>query len=126
MPVRAIAIKEHRNRNSGALLLFVKNDPAKLGHFCRAESASFDALRGVIGYLGAEIPVGDFMSWREHCRPQRTHRRQAAVLWVRFAGHTAYFMPRTAFAGAGPGGTAACVPYFARQRASNRICYANS
>ena len=34
-----------------------------------------------------------------------------AVLWVRFAGHTAYFMPRTAFAGAGPGGTAACVPY---------------
>ena len=74
LPVRATAIKEHRNFDSGALLLFAKNDPAKLGHFCRAESAPFDALRGVTGYLGAEIPVGDLMGWRERCRPRRTHR----------------------------------------------------
>ena len=37
---------------------FVKNDPAKLGHFCRAGGAPFYALRGVMGFLGAEIPAG--------------------------------------------------------------------
>ena len=58
---KATAIERAPEFRFRCSLLFAKNDPAKLGCFCRAESASFDALRGVIGYLGAEIPVGDFM-----------------------------------------------------------------
>ena len=44
--------------DSGSLFVFVKNDPAKLGHFCRAGGAPFYALRGVMGWMDAEIPAG--------------------------------------------------------------------
>ena len=97
-------------RPSGALLLFAKNDPAKLGHFCRAESAPFDALCGVIGYLGAEIPVG--ILWvgvnavaREGLTANRRLSYRCGLRGI------PRILPRTAFAGAGHGGTAACVPY---------------
>ncbi len=66
-------------------------------HFCRARAPFYDALRGVMGSLGAEIPAG-FYGWRKRGRPRKARRHALSALWVRLCKQTAYCMPRTWFA----------------------------
>ena len=120
------ACKGYRNKRAPEFrfrcsLLLAKNDPAKLGHFCRAESAPFDALRGVMSYLGAEIPVGDFMSCVNAVAREGLIADRRLSCGCGLQGILRILCRELRSRVRDPGGTA-CVPYVSAPQINLHIC----